>query len=434
MLTQIPTQILGIICGVFITRMLGPEGRGVYAIFYADIALFSTILGFSINTAITHFKASNFFPEKTLISVSILFSIVTILLSFALLIIWLNLPIADLLFPSEHISWTYLLLFSIFIILGQFNTLYAAFFQGARKFDVVNKVLLLNSIYNLIIFGIAFIMHHYMLLSIGVTQVLFMAGLVLLLNAFQWHVHYRKHFTYQINLRVKWQTEIKPFFAFMGLGHLSSVINFFNYRLVLWVLAYYLDHQQIGIFSLGAGLAQLIDFISIPLAQVLMPYLSAETAENRWPMFVKYARLHFSIVLVLGALSVLIAVPLIPVLYGVAFAQSAHVFYMIVGGVILATQTRQIAVFFISSGKIRLNLYATITGFLLTFGFNIWLVRDYGIYGGAIAQTITYSGIFLFVYLALINFTKCNTLNIFFVNRADIEYAKQRLKQKTRRD
>ena len=42
--TQIPTQIFGIIAGIFITRLLGPEGRGVYAIFYADVALFSTLL------------------------------------------------------------------------------------------------------------------------------------------------------------------------------------------------------------------------------------------------------------------------------------------------------------------------------------------------------------------------------------------------------
>ncbi|HIP31151.1 MAG TPA: hypothetical protein EYG86_00170, partial [Crocinitomicaceae bacterium] len=56
-LTQIPTQLFGIISGIFITRMLGPEGKGIYAIFYADISLFITILGFSINTAIIHYLA-----------------------------------------------------------------------------------------------------------------------------------------------------------------------------------------------------------------------------------------------------------------------------------------------------------------------------------------------------------------------------------------
>ena len=57
-LTQIPAQIFGVIAGVFITRILGPEGRGVYALFFADISLLSTILGFSVGTAITFYIAN----------------------------------------------------------------------------------------------------------------------------------------------------------------------------------------------------------------------------------------------------------------------------------------------------------------------------------------------------------------------------------------
>jgi O-antigen/teichoic acid export membrane protein len=433
-LTQIPTQILGIISGVFITRMLGPEGRGLYAIFYADIALFSTILGFSINTAITHFKAKETFSEKTLLSVSVLFSLVTVALSLLLLTIWINLPFSDVLFPSEHLTPAYILLFILFIVLGQINTVYAALFQGALRFDVVNKVSLFNSVFNLLLFGMAFLAHNMAWINIGIEEILGLAALILLLNFFQWHRHYNKSFSYKMNLRLKWKSEIQPFFAFMGLGHLSNVINFFNYRLVLWVMAYYLDNGQIGIFSLGAGLAQLINFISNPLAQVLMPFLSAESDEQRLGLFSKFARIHFTLVLGLGLIGILIAVPLIPVVYGAEFKDSGKVFYLIMTGVLFSTQTKQVAGFFISSDKIKLNLYATIVGFTLTFGFNIWLVRDYGIYGAAVAQSITYLGIFLFVYAAMLKFTQFQVKNIFIINRSDINYARKRLKQKAGRN
>lgn len=432
--TQIPTQLFGIIAGVFITRMLGPEGRGLYAIFYADIALFSTFLGFSINSAITYFKAKQAFSEKTLLSVSVLFSIVTVLLSLIILLIWINLPFADLLFPSDHFSAAYILLFLAFIILGQVNSVYSALFQGARRFDVVNKVLLINSVFNLLIFGLTFILHYFDYAEVGLKEVLTIAAFILLINTFQWHRHFKKSFRYQLNLKIKWKNEIKPFFAFMGLGHLSNVINFLNYRLVLWIMAYYLETSQIGVFALGAGLARMINFISNPLAQVLMPFLSAENKKERLKMFGRFARLHFSVILVLGLIGVFLAVPLIPIVYGKEFEESGTVFYLILLGVLLSTQTKQIASFFISSNKLMINLLATMFGFILTFGFNIWFVRDYGIEGAAIAQTITYTGIFLFVYGAMLKFTHFKAKNIFLLNRGDVNYAISELKKKTRGD
>ena len=425
-LTQIPTQLFGIIVGVFITRMLGSEGRGLYAIFYADVSLFTTVLGFSINTAITHFKAKDVFSEKKLISVSLLFSFITVFLSLIILFIWLNLPFSHLLFPVESITPGYILLFIMFIVLEQVNTVYSSLFQGARRFDVVNKVLFFNSVFNLVLFGCVFVLHQYGIIDVGIEFVLTIAAIVLFMNGLQWHRHFGKTFVYSFNLRLKWESEIKPFFSFMGLGHLSLIINFFNYRLVLWVMVYYLDNAQIGVFALGAGLAQMLNFISNPLNQVLMPFLSAEKDGNRLSLFKRFARFHFTVILCLGIVAMFLAGPLIPLIYGIEFEKSATIFYLIFFGVLLSSQSRYIASYFISEDKLILNLLATLFGFLLTFGFSIVLVKNFGINGAAIAQTITYSGIFLFVYIAMLRFTKHKMLNIFILTRSDIDYIRNR--------
>jgi O-antigen/teichoic acid export membrane protein len=81
-LTQIPTQIFGIISGIFITRILGAEGRGLYAIYYADISLFTTLLDFSIITALIYFTASKKITESKIIGIASVFSILTVLLTF----------------------------------------------------------------------------------------------------------------------------------------------------------------------------------------------------------------------------------------------------------------------------------------------------------------------------------------------------------------
>lgn len=430
LLTQVPTQVFGIIAGIFITRILGSEGRGLYAIFYADIALFATILGFSINTSIVHFSANGKLSESKILGLSSIFSVVTLFLCIIVLAIWINLPFADLLFPKDYDHSFYIVWFILLLIVNQINSVYSSIFQGAKKFNVVNKVSLINSILNLLTFGIAYLIHLSGVYHFFILEVLFLGLFVMVSNFIVWHLNYIKLFGYTIDLSIKWKQDILPFFKFSGIGHLSNVINFFNYRLVLWVIAYYLDNKQIGIFSLGAGLAQLLTFVSSPLAQVLMPYLSGDTPQKRITIFGRFARIHFTGLIFISLLGVLIAPFAIPFLYGEEFRHSAHIFQLMIVGILLSCQTNLIATFFVSSNKIILNLIATIIGFLLTFLFNFYLVKSFGINGAAIAQSITYIGIFLFVYIALIKFSDLRLINIFIITKEDLKYARERFVKK----
>ena len=426
-LTQIPTQLFGIVSGIFITRLLGPEGKGVYAIFYADISLFITILGLSINTAIVYYMASKKISLKKLTALSLLFSLITIFLSIISMLIWSSSSISELLFPLNYNSWMYVIWFLMFLIISQINTIYSSFLQGARRFDIVNKVALLNSVFNLVIFGLLFFIHQYSKIEITMITILGFGLLVILFNAIHWHYNFSKLFGYKLDFNLSWKNEIKPFFNYMGLGHLSIVINFFNYRLVLWVLVYYLDNSQVGIFSVAVGLSQLFTFISTPLTQVLMPFLSAESENRKQELFVRFARVHFTIILVLALISVLVTPFLIPILYGESFSESIYAFQILVLGTVLSCQTKIIASYFASRDLMKLNLYATIIGFLLTFYFNFYLISKHGIYGASLAQTITYTGIFLFLYVAMITFTKNHTLNIFIITNGDLSYIKNKI-------
>lgn len=430
-LTQVPTQIFGIIAGIFITRILGSEGRGLYAIFYADLALFATILGFSINTSIVHFSANGKLSEGKILGISGIFSIMTIFLSLIVLAVWINLPFAELLFPKGYDHSYFILWFILILIINQINSVYSSIFQGAKKFNIVNRISLINSLLNLSIFGVAYAFNYLGYIKIGILEVLYIGLFVMSANFIAWHINYVKWRKFRIDYSIKWKLDILPFFKFSGIGHLSNVINFFNYRLVLWVIAYYLDNKQIGVFSLAAGLAQLLTFISAPLSQVLMPFLSSDNEVNRIKTFGRFARIHFTGLIIIALCGVVIAPFAIPFLYGDDFVHSARIFHIMIFGILLSCQTNLIATFFVSSNKIVLNLIATVIGFLLTFSFNFYLVKNWNINGAGFAQTITYSGIFLFVYLALIKFSNRKLINIFVITKEDINYARERFIKKT---
>lgn len=432
-LVQIPTQLFGIIAGIFITRMIGAEGRGLYAIFHADIGLFTTLLGFSISTTITYYIANKKLSEEKVLGITFLFSAITVVGSILILLFWINLPFADILFPSENITLPFVLLFILYIIMNQVNTVYSAYFQGVKKFNVINRVMLVNSIMNVGIYGLAFIVDYLELYSVGLYDILMIGLIIIILNCLQWHFHYSKEHKYLLTLKLKWKQDIKPFFTFMGLGHLSGIINFFNYRLVLWILVYYLDNEQVGYFSLAFGLTQMLTFISNPLSQVLFPVLCSEEPEKRQSTFVIFSRAHFTILLLMALVGMIIAPFLIPILYGNEFYQSTIPFQIIILPTLFSCQTRIFTTYLFAESRVATILWATITGFLCTVIFNFLLIKSFGIEGAAFASSISFIGIFLFIYLALLKIGTIPSKNLFILTPENVKNAKEQFKARRKR-
>ena len=430
-ISQIPTQIFGIISGIFITRILGASGRGLYAIMYADVSLFNTIFSFSIATAIIYFISSNKISLSKIFTISIFFSFISIILSVIVLLGWLMLPLNNFLFPIQCINWKYIAWFILILILTQVNTIYSSFFQGIQNFKVVNLVSLSNSILNLIIYGVAFFFYHYKYFYIDLYVILLIGLVVLVLNTLQWHSFYTRYFSYEITLKINWEQDIKPFFSYTGIGHLSNVINFFNYRLVLWILAYYLTELEVGIFSLASGLTQMLTFFTNPLSQVLLPFLSSNTNEDRKTVFIRFARVHFTLIFIMAIVGACIAPFLIPILYGIEFNDSVLPFEILIFGILFSCQTKIIAGFLFADNKVTLNLWATIFGFALTLFFNYYLIKHFGITGASWSSFITYVGIFIFVYGATIIKVNLSSVNLFFITGNDLKYARDKFKRKS---
>lgn len=428
LITQIPTQLFGIISGIFITRLLGPEGRGIYAILYTDISLFNTILGFSITTSIIYFLSSKKLSNEKILGVSILFSTISIFLSVLFLSIWLLFPFYTLLFPIGFLKFCYISWFLLFLILTQITTVYSGFFQGIKNFKIVNYVSLLNSVINIILYGFAFLLDYFSIYKIGIFEILYIGLIVIIINTIQWHLAYVKNFNYVFSFKFDWNLDIKPFFQYMGIGHLSNIINFINYKLAIWVLAFYLDEAKVGIYALAGGLTQMLSFISNPLSQVLLPFLSSEDKAQRLKTFIQFSRVHFTIIFLMAIFGIIIAPFLIPLLYGNDFIEAVILFEIMIFPVVLSCQTRIFGSFLLSDNKVNINLYATIIGLFLTVFSNYFLIKNYGMLGASFASSITYLGIFLFLYIVLVTSVKIETKNVFFITKNDIKYVRDKLK------
>lgn len=57
LLSRIPVMLLSFLSVVFLTRLLGPAGNGVYTFTFAVLNLFFTIVGFQLDTSLMVFLA-----------------------------------------------------------------------------------------------------------------------------------------------------------------------------------------------------------------------------------------------------------------------------------------------------------------------------------------------------------------------------------------
>lgn len=431
-LTQIPTQFFGIISGIFITRIISTESRGVYAVLIANASLFLTLFGFSMVTAIIYFLASKKLKLSQVFALNLLTFLVMMLLSGITIAILHFTHHIDILFldafSKQIFIWFFLYLALLFI-----NSTFSAVFQAHKMFHIVNRVSLFNSIFNILLYGLLFLLYQFQLYPISLNSILLISVFVLILNFFQWNFHFTKHFDYKVDFKIDYKTHLRELVHYLGLAHLSNIISFFNGRVVLWVLAYYLDNFQIGIFSISLGLSQILSFISLPLSQVLLPYLSSENQEDRNRLFIVFSKMHFSIMVLMSLFGVVIAPYVIPVLYGAQYAESVIPFFIMILGFVFNSQTRIISSYMFSSNKVVINLYGTIVGFVSTIFFYFVLIQKYGIIGAAISTTLTYSAIFLFTYLILIKSLKKYGRNYLFLTRSDVLLIRQRLQSKSKK-
>src|ERR1700741_3064786 len=84
-IVQIPNYILGIIAGIFLTRQLGPAGKGDYTLFLNNVQLLVMLLGVNLPGAIQYFLAGKKKPPERMAGISLCLLLISSILVFTFL-------------------------------------------------------------------------------------------------------------------------------------------------------------------------------------------------------------------------------------------------------------------------------------------------------------------------------------------------------------
>ncbi len=413
--TSIVSIPLSIITSIIIARNLGPFGKGVFDLVIATSSLLGMLLGLSLPSGIVYVVAQSQVISKGIIPRLGIIALLQGFIAFILLLIIRNFTFSKAFLPQEMGSWVIvaIILILIFSIMASYIR---SIMIGQQQIIRVNKIDILNRIVYFFVIIIAILIlnlsgksispTYFIWIQIGLTFlgfILFFIFLIPLLSA---------------------QPEIpsimKKIFSFSFPCYLGNLAQFLNYRLDVFIVSFFLGVTNLGIYTLGVTIAQLIWLFSNSFATVLLPNIAASREDPMKNSFrsAQIARLSF-LISALSAIGLAIIAPVIPLVYGANFQQSISVLWFLLPGIVAFSLVNVLASYIAGIGRPKINFIFSLVGLCFTIFLDLLLIPNVGIIGASVTSTISYSISALLTVLYFKKITNIPVKEILFITQED---------------
>ena len=376
---------MGLVTSVLVARILGPEGRGLYAVAMAVGAIGVQFGNLGLHASNTYYVAR----ERSLLPALIGN---TLLVSFVVggsgsVLAWIVFSLRPELAPVHGLL---LALSLLWIPFGLAYLLLQNLLLGIQEVRAYNKIELNNQFVAVVLTGLV------ILGGIVSVETVFVAGFIALVASFSLALlglkKHAKDFClpslslFRDNIRYGIKAYLAAFFSFLVL------------RIDLLMVKYMLGAEQTGYYSIAVTMADLVNMLPVVVATILFPKICAsESAAEKWIMTKKVTVVTGVILASFCGLAVIIARPLVRVLYGKPFLPSVPAFVWLMPGIFfLGVQV--IAVQFLNSvgfPKVVVAVWGCCA--FLNVLFNLWAIPNYGIIGASIVSSISYFMVFISV-------------------------------------
>jgi len=221
--------------------------------------------------------------------------------------------------------------------------------------------------------------------------------------------------------------QLKYVFNFSLLAYLANIFQFLSYRMDFWFVGYFNGNVNLGIYSLAVNLSQMLWLLPQAISTILLAYSGAESAERGVQNTNTLSRIAMFLIFSTATILVLTIHLIIPVLYGVDYIKSAALFQILLVGIVPFSMTTILASYFAGIGKIKVNLYCSLIGFLACLILDLILIPEYGTTGAAFASVIAYFASTSFIVLAFIKKTNSRFVELIIIKKEDFKMLKSKI-------
>lgn len=413
-------QPLNILIGIFVTRTLGPESKGIYTYAIVLSALFVPIILMGFNAGLRYYLVKGKYPAfDAFFSAQLIGLVHGIVLSFGVFMLW---SWGLLGATGKALDSTYLMILLIAIPFSSLNLIIDSVLRGNSLFRVIN----VNQILNGIVSGLS-LLGFVLILDLGLTgafySFLVIKGLYVLVLAVYVNVQLKTRLIVNVPF-------IKDSYAFGFRTWLGAVANQANAKLDHFLLSVFAEPQVLGLYTVAYNYASLLIQPINGILPVLFNRIAIMTSskDRKWIT----EQVHRSMLWVALPLSVAIALLsqwLIPLIYGEDFYASSKIVGILVPGVLTYLITRRcIDKYLIASGMPEKSSFVQITAAISGTLLLLLFIPGYGMVGAAVGTSLSFLIATFQAYLYYKRDTSPHKVQLFHLKLKDLTWIYTRIK------
>lgn len=412
-LVQLIVFLIGIGNNVIISRLLGPESLGIFAIIIVIVELVFRIVNPGIDTSAIYFISNKRFVFKEYISTYLINTIIIIVIGILILVL-LN-QIGSVKLFSATVNFNFVADFFTVIVFYFIAFLFYEFGVkiplGLERFNEYNKIQLLKPI---ILFALLIISSF--TFTINLYSVLLVVGLSFIIpGLLYWRM--------ALPINFSWRKEpAEKSFRFGIKIMLANLLQYLNYRADILLIGFFLTQTEVGWYYVSVMIAERLLFLTQATATVLLPSASSSDIQReKTPLL---SRLNFTVVFAGSVVIGVTAYWLVPLLFSSVYGNSVLPLVVILPGIIALSVSKILSADLTSRGLPQYSLYVSLLNFFLNISFNIILIPRMGIAGAALSSTLSYTAaLFLQIYFYR-TLTNTSFTQLIFIKTGDLKKLK----------
>lgn len=407
--TNIITVILSIVVAIVIARVLGPEGKGAYSLIILVPTLLALLGNLGIGIANVYFGGSRKHNWAALASNSLVSALgLGTLLAVAFLAYFFifHLSFTKGIEPRCLLLTTLVLPFSLLtvyfnsILLGQnrireYNLVHLA--QGSACLVLILFLLLAlkAGVFGTIIAWV----------SAAILASILSILLVRKSTKIAWSFHFQL-FKSSVKFGVK--------------GYLGNVIQFLNYRLDMFLVAFLMSVTFVGYYSISVAMAEALWYFPAAVGTVIFGQTSRLGAEEANASTPRICRNTLFITVLAALMLFALGKPIITLFFGSAFLPALEPLWILLPGIVALSICKVLSNEITGRGKPMINTAAAGVSLAVNIPLNLLLIPRIGIAGAALASTISYTVTAILVLIAFMRISKNSLIDTIIIKPEDL--------------
>lgn len=407
-LLQVVFRLLG---GIIAARALGPAPLGMFALIQMVTGIATTLGSLGVSDSIVYF-AGKLKEKIPRIAVNVL--LLGLIQGFLLmLLILLCLPTLQDRFESlQNITQTLWIMALASIPLQLLMVYFNSLIRGQNKIGLFNRNNFLIAIIHFLLIVI-FLIPLNMGLSGRVLAFTVGSGLGAVVTFWGVKSFYRQGLKPSLPLA-------GDMLRFGSIIHATTVIQFLNYRLDIFLLGYFCTAMEVGHYYVAVTLGEMLWYLPNAIGTVLFPILAGGKNENS-RLTTTSARNNLFIIFVLSALVFVGAELIIKICFSSAYLPAIIPLQFLLPGIVGFSLAKILSPHLISKGYARIVAAIALISLVVNISLNLVLIPQYHAAGAAIASSVSYITGILIMITVYSRITGSSLKDILLVNRKDLK-------------